>query len=143
MKLGELRSAIRKSKGNLNVRVSLAGMVVDLPIQKTPFIKDTLEAYGDSKSAEVDLVFDPGLGLIYEAGGNQMADATQPTPGEPVGDGVPEIELEGGDPLAGLPTEAGDDLLSDVGADLLGGGDNLLADAGEGEAGAPLEDLLA
>lgn len=142
MKLGELRSAIRKHKGNVLVRAELGGQVIDIPVQKTLFINETLDAFGENKGAESGLVFDDGV--VMAEGGAPAVNVPANSPTAPAAAAPAADLLSGGDDLLGggdLLAGGGDDLLSGGGDDLLAGGDDLL---GGGETTeAPALDLLA
>lgn len=97
MKLGELRSAIRGHKGTVEVEATLGDKTVTIPVQKTSFLKETLEAFGDHKGVETGLVFHDD-GVVRSEGSAPVSEQGQ--------------DQEGGG-SASLPDE--DD-------DLLGGG---------------------
>jgi hypothetical protein len=95
MKLGELRSAIRGHKGTIRVQATLAGEVVLIPVQKTAFVSDTLEAFGDHKNVESNLILtDDGI-LMAE------------------GDGV-LTGAEGSDDASQATCDDADDLMGDL-----------------------------
>lgn len=55
MKLGELKSAIRGHKGTVLVEATLGSKVILIPVQKTAFMAETLEAFGEHKGVETGL----------------------------------------------------------------------------------------
>ena len=71
MKLGELKSAIRKMKGSPFVRVTLGPGIPPMNVQpqKTPLLATLDMAFPDGKSQETGLSFDESNGMIFcEAG---------------------------------------------------------------------------
>lgn len=107
MLFGQLRSAIRKHKGTVTVEATLAGgQSISIPVQKTPFIKESLPAAfgGEEKNLETGLTFLDGH-VFPEGGGApaepvRAAEATLEAP-EPVTD----LDLD----LTDLDLTAGDD----------------------------------
>ncbi|MGA1831650.1 hypothetical protein [Rhizobium wenxiniae] len=70
MKLGELRSAIRKTKGNPIVKVPLVGgTIFTLTLQKTPLLEELEKAYPGGKGVETGLSFVEQTGLLRGTGG--------------------------------------------------------------------------
>lgn len=70
MKLGELRSAIRKTKGNPIVKVPLVGgTIFTLYLQKTPLVEELERAYPGGKGVETGLSFVEETGLLRGTGG--------------------------------------------------------------------------
>lgn len=70
MKLGELRSAIRKTKGNPIVKVPLVGgTIFTLTLQKTPLLEELERAYPGGKAVETGLSFVEETGLLRGTGG--------------------------------------------------------------------------
>jgi len=62
MQLGKLRSAIRNHRGNIHVEALIAGRVLQIPVQKTPFLNETLPGvFGSDKSVETELEFEDGM----------------------------------------------------------------------------------
>ena len=78
MKLGELRGAIRKSKGNPFVRVTLAPGIPELSLvlQKNPLYEALDMAFPDGKGQETGLTFNPENGLLSAEGGLQTYPGT-------------------------------------------------------------------
>lgn len=68
MKLADLRSAIRTTKGNPSVSVELAGTTMVLPLQKTPLLAALGEAFNDARTAETGMTFDVDTGLLSAEG---------------------------------------------------------------------------
>lgn len=65
MKLGELRAALRKTKGNPTVVVELVpGKRFDLIIQKTPFFEELDKHFPGGKAVETGLSFDETSGIV-------------------------------------------------------------------------------
>ena len=66
MKLGELRGAIRKSKGNPFVRTTLVpgGPELSLVLQKNPLYESLEMAFPEGKGQETGLTFNPDNGLL-------------------------------------------------------------------------------
>ncbi len=76
MKLGELRSVLRKMKGNPSVVVELVpGKHFNLVIQKTPFFEELDKVFPGGKAAETGLIFDADSGVVRFEG-----DATAAVP---------------------------------------------------------------
>lgn len=67
MKLGELRAALRNHKGKVYVEAVVQGKTVQVPVQKTEFIKDTLAHYGEHKNSETGLTLE-GDRVVREGG---------------------------------------------------------------------------
>lgn len=64
MKLSELRSAIRKMKGNPSIIIELTpGKPMLLVLQKTPTLETLGSVYG-SESGDIGLTLDEGTGII-------------------------------------------------------------------------------
>lgn len=101
MKLGELRSAIRGHKGTVLVEATLGGKVVLIPVQKTAFMSDTLEAFGEHKGVESGLTCTEE-GVVKALGGTATEAA---------------ISQEEGAPAVGDAADDDDDLLGDSGSD--------------------------
>lgn len=120
MQFGPLRSQIRKFKGTVTVQATLAGgQLISIPVQKTPFIKESLpKAFGgEDKSLETGLTFLNGH-VFPEDGGApaepvRAAEATQDAP-EPSDD----LDLDlGGDALDLDLDDEDDDLDLDLDAE--------------------------
>lgn len=102
MKLSELRSAIRKMKGNPSITVELTpGKPMTLVLQKTPTLETLGTVYG-SESGDIGLSITPD-GLISG-------------PNSPVLDDCPDLE----DAMAPVPEfEDGEDVIMDDDEDML------------------------
>lgn len=59
MKLGELRGAIRKTKGNPFITMSIDGKPLSLYLQKTPLLEELDRVFPGGKAVETGLEFDP------------------------------------------------------------------------------------
>lgn len=78
MKLSEIRSAIRKMKGNPSITVEMTpGVSMTLVLQKTPTLETLGQAYGHMGNADIGLVFDEDTGII--------SGPMSPSPGPDVG----------------------------------------------------------
>ena len=64
MKLGELRGAIRKTKGNPFTIVTIGGEAVTLVLQKTPLLDELDRVFPGGKAAETGLTFDAATGKL-------------------------------------------------------------------------------
>lgn len=65
MRLGELRGAIRKTKGNPIVRVPLAdGRVMTLSLQKTPLLEELERLFPGGKGTETPFEFHEASGVL-------------------------------------------------------------------------------
>lgn len=79
MNFGQLRAAIRNHKGTVYLRCTVLDGVgaieMDVPIQKTPFIREVMpKAFGsDAQSHPTGLVFDNGL--VRPSGDDPAPDA--------------------------------------------------------------------
>ena len=95
MKLGELRGAIRKSKGNPFVRVTLAPGIpeISLVLQKNPLYESLDMAFPDGKGQETGLTFNPENGLLSAEAGHQTAQEFHPYTVDR--DNEPELDLLG------------------------------------------------
>lgn len=102
MKLGELRSAIRGHKGTVLVKAVLGGKIVLIPVQKTAFMSDTLEAFGEHKGVESGLTVTEE-GVVQALGGEYGGDVA--------------IDPEEGASAGGDAADVDDDLLGDSGSD--------------------------
>jgi len=75
MKLSDLRSIIRSTKGNPAVQVTLAGKRMTLPLQKTPLLAALGDAFDNQRTVETGMAFDEDTGLLYSEGGaDEIAD---------------------------------------------------------------------
>ena len=93
MQLGKLRSAIRAHKGTINVQVTLGGVPVKIPVQKSGFLNDVLPQFASEKTGETDLSYDDGL--VFERAVNRRGE-TMPA-NEPIDlmdDGGAEVQSE-------------------------------------------------
>lgn len=115
MKLGELRAAVRKHKGVVMARAELAGIVVDIPVQKTAFLS-MLDAYGENKVTETGLTFTDG-GIVTAP---ELVNAQLDSGAEMARQSEADIDLMEGSP-SDMNLPGGDDLLGG-GSDLLGEG---------------------
>lgn len=71
MKLSEIRSAIRKVKGNPSIVVELtAGVPLTLMLQKTPLLDELGRAFNSERTAETGLTFDEDTGVISSLDGD-------------------------------------------------------------------------
>lgn len=64
MKLGELRGAIRKTKGSPFTIVTIGGEAVTLVLQKTPLLEELDRVFPGGKAAETGLTFDATTGKL-------------------------------------------------------------------------------
>lgn len=64
MKLGELRGAIRKTKGSPFTIVTISGEAVTLVLQKTPLLEELDRVFPGGKAAETGLTFDAATGKL-------------------------------------------------------------------------------
>ncbi|EGL63602.1 hypothetical protein AGRO_3671 [Agrobacterium sp. ATCC 31749] len=71
MKLGELRGAIRKTKGSPFTIVTIGGEAVTLVLQKTPLLEELDRVFPGGKAAETGLTFDAATGKLegFDAAG--------------------------------------------------------------------------
>lgn len=76
MKLGELRGAIRKTKGSPFTIVTIGGEAITLVLQKTPLLEELDRVFPGGKAAETGLMFDAATGKLE---GFDAADATTET----------------------------------------------------------------
>lgn len=95
MKLGLLRGAIRKSKGNPFVRVTLAPGIPELSLvlQKNPLYESLDMAFPDGKGQETGLTFNPENGLLSAEAGYQTVREFHPDTVDR--DDEPELDLLG------------------------------------------------
>lgn len=61
VKLGELRTALRATVGDVLVEVTLNGKVILVPVQKTKFLKEPLDAFGSQRNDETGLILSDGV----------------------------------------------------------------------------------
>ena len=66
MKLGNLKAAIRATKGNpiIETRLFSDGPMLSLALQKTALLEELDRAYPGGKAVETDLVFDEKTGVL-------------------------------------------------------------------------------
>lgn len=64
MKLGELRGAIRKTKGSPFTIVTIGGEAVTLVLQKTPLLEELDRVFPGGKATETGLTFDAADGKL-------------------------------------------------------------------------------
>ncbi|MDH1266726.1 hypothetical protein N5C81_03735 [Rhizobium pusense] len=64
MKLGELRGAIRKTKGSPFTIVTIGGEAITLVLQKTPLLEELDRLFPGGKAAETGLTFDTTTGEL-------------------------------------------------------------------------------
>ena len=66
MKLGNLKAAIRATKGNpiIETRLFSDGPMLSLALQKTALLEELDRAYPGGKAVETDLVFDEKTGIL-------------------------------------------------------------------------------
>ena len=66
MKLGNLKAAIRATKGNpiIETRLFTDGPTLSLALQKTALLEELDRAYPGGKAVETDLVFDEKTGVL-------------------------------------------------------------------------------
>ncbi|MGV1943534.1 hypothetical protein ACQZ5D_23905 [Agrobacterium sp. 22-211-1] len=64
MKLGELRGAIRKTKGSPFTIVTIGGEAITLVLQKTPLLEELDRVFPGGKAAETGLIFDAATGKL-------------------------------------------------------------------------------
>lgn len=64
MKLGELRGAIRKMKGNPSINLPVGGVTLTLVLQKTPLLDELERQFPGGKAAETPLELDEERGLL-------------------------------------------------------------------------------
>lgn len=71
MKLGELRGAIRKTKGSPFTIVTIGGEAITLVLQKTPLLEELDRVFPGGKAAETGLTFDAATGKLegFDAAG--------------------------------------------------------------------------
>lgn len=70
MKLGDLRGAIRKTKGNPFVRVTLGPGIppMNLVLQKGALFESLDTAFPDGRGQETGLSYDPENGMLFVEG---------------------------------------------------------------------------
>lgn len=97
MKLGELRGAIRKSKGNPFVRVTLAPGIPELSLvlQKNPLYESLDMAFPDGKGQETGLTFNPENGLLSAEAGATPVAISHASYMPAASDDEPELDLLG------------------------------------------------
>lgn len=64
MKLGELRGAIRKTKGSPFTIATIGGEAITLVLQKTPILEELDRVFPGGKAAETGLTFDAATGKL-------------------------------------------------------------------------------
>ncbi|NSZ73925.1 hypothetical protein G6L74_09250 [Agrobacterium tumefaciens] len=71
MKLGELRGAIRKTKGSPFTIVAIGGEDITLVLQKTPLLEELDRVFPGGKAVETGLTFDAATGKLegFDAAG--------------------------------------------------------------------------
>ena len=71
MKLGNLKAAIRATKGNpiIETRLFSDGPILSLALQKTALLEELDRAYPGGKAVETDLNFDEKTGILGADGG--------------------------------------------------------------------------
>lgn len=113
MKLGELRSAIRNHRGHVHVQTSLGGVSVAIPVMKTPFMKETLLDFAESKADETGLTFTDGLVHSVNSAPQVKAPSAAAPPAAPPATLDDDDDLLGddllADTLAAAPAEDDDD----------------------------------
>lgn len=80
MKLGELRAAIRKTKGAVTIELSPTpntDLRMNLSLQKTTLLEELERVYGGKKSTETGMQFDPSTGFIRPEGSESLSSATE------------------------------------------------------------------
>ena len=67
MRLGNLKAAIRATKGNpiIETRLFSDGPMLSLALQKTALLEELDRAYPGGKAVETDLVFDEKTGILH------------------------------------------------------------------------------
>jgi hypothetical protein len=80
MKLGNLRGAIRKTKGNPTFTTTFGGVEMTLTLQKGPLLEALGEAFPDG--AETGIEFDSENAILFEAasGAAVPAPSKEPAP---------------------------------------------------------------
>ncbi len=109
MKLGDVRGAIRKAKGNpvLWTRVGTDGPWIKVVVQKAPILDELERVFPGGKGVETGLIFDGTTNQLYREG-QQTPPTASNDPLDTLDD--PPIELLAGADIDLLP-DADDDLL--------------------------------
>ncbi|KDR87711.1 hypothetical protein L905_19130 [Agrobacterium sp. TS43] len=76
MKLGELRGAIRKTKGSPFTIGTIGGEAITLVLQKTPLLEELDRVFPGGKAAETGLTFDAATGKLDGFDTAALASAT-------------------------------------------------------------------
>ena len=86
MKLGNLKAAIRATKGNpiIETRLFTEGPMLSLALQKTALLEELDRAYPGGKAVETDLVFDEKTGILSSDAGLPSNRLENPLPVAPV-----------------------------------------------------------
>ena len=86
MKLGNLKAAIRATKGNpiIETRLFSDGPMLSLALQKTALLEELDRAYPGGKAVETDLVFDEKTGVLSSDAGLPSNRLENPLPVAPV-----------------------------------------------------------
>lgn len=88
MRLGELKAAIRKTKGNPQMVVNLGGQNITVGLMKTPLLDALDGAFPAGKTTETGITFDTETGLLFDEGGSAPAATTAPAPVRPAASGL-------------------------------------------------------
>jgi len=120
MKLGELRAAIRKTKGAVSIELSPTpntDLRMNLSLQKTTLLEELERVYGGKKSTETGMEFDADSGFIRPAGSKALSNAPEEDESSASAESTsPSTEPTGADDLldlddGGSSATADDDLL--------------------------------
>ena len=86
MKLGNLKAAIRATKGNpiIETRLFSDGPMLSLALQKTALLEELDRAYPGGKAVETDLVFDEKTCILSSDAGLPSNRLENPLPVAPV-----------------------------------------------------------
>ena len=86
MRLGNLKAAIRATKGNpiIETRLFSDGPMLSLALQKTALLEELDRAYPGGKAVETDLVFDEKTGVLSSDAGLPSNRLENPLPVAPV-----------------------------------------------------------
>ena len=98
MKLGNLKAAIRATKGNpiIETRLFTDGPTLSLALQKTALLEELDRAYPGGKAVETDLTFDEKTCVLSSDAGLPSNRLENPLPAapEPLGEAV-DLDLTG------------------------------------------------
>lgn len=86
MRLGNLKAAIRATKGNpiIETRLFSDGPMLSLALQKTALLEELDRAYPGGKAVETDLVFDDATGILSSEALHPSNRLENPLPVAPV-----------------------------------------------------------